>query len=339
MKFGMNLLLWTDDPTQDSFLPVLKNLKKMGFDGVELPIFNMDVERWENLGKELDRLGLERTAVTVRGVDDNPISSDPAVREKGIALNKQVLDICKVVGATHLAGPYYAALGHFSGSGPTQEEWQWGVESMKPVAEYAGELGITLVPEFLNRFEIYLLNNAADAAKFVREVNHPACKMMYDTFHANIEEKNITAALKSCADVMGHVHISENDRSTPGKGQVNWQETFDALKKIKYDGWLTIEAFGLSLPALAAATKIWRRMFDSEEQLAKDGLKFMKKEFAKRWAKTAGKKKVAGKKKAAKKVTGKKKAVGKMKAAGKKKAVGKMKAAGKKKAAKKSKKK
>lgn len=302
MKFGMNLLLWTDDPTKDSFVPVLKKLKKMGFDGVELPIFNLDIAAWEKLGKVLDDIGLERTAVTVRGVDDNPISPDPKVRAKGIALTKQVLDCCKAAGVTHLAGPYYAALGHFSGAGPTKQEWKWGVESMKPVAKYAGSLGITLVPEFLNRFEIYLLNNAADAARFVREVNHPACKMMYDTFHANIEEKNITAALKSCKDVMAHVHISENDRSTPGKGQVNWQETFDALKKINYDGWLTIEAFGLSLPSLAAATKIWRRMFDTEEQLAKDGLKFMKAEVAKRW-KNAGKKtakKASGKKKAKK---------------------------------------
>ena len=283
MKFGINLLLWTDDPTQDAFFPVLEKMKKIGFDGVELPVFNLDVARWEALGKKLDALGLARTAVTVRGVDDNPISPDPAVRAKGIELTKKVLDCCAAVGATHLAGPYYAALGHFTGKGPSPEEWKWGVESMKPVAEYAGGLGITLVPEFLNRFEIYLLNCSADAARFTREVGHPACKMMYDTFHANIEEKSITEALKSCADVMAHVHISENDRSTPGKGQVNWQETFDALKKIKYDGWLTIEAFGLALPTLAAATKIWRKMFISEEQLATDGLKFMKREVAKRW--------------------------------------------------------
>jgi hypothetical protein len=90
------------------------------------------------------------------------------------------------------------------------------------------------------------------------------------------------AALKTCSDVMVHVHISENDRSTPGQGQVHWQETFDTLKKIRYDGWLTIEAFGLALPSLAAATKIWRKMFVSEEQLATDGLRFMKREWAKR---------------------------------------------------------
>jgi D-psicose/D-tagatose/L-ribulose 3-epimerase len=79
-----------------------------------------------------------------------------------------------------------------------------------------------------------------------------------------------------------HVHISENDRSTPGRGQVAWNETFDTLKEVKFDGWMTVEAFGLSLPALAAATKIWRRMFDSEEQLARDSLTFMKSQWSKR---------------------------------------------------------
>ena len=80
-----------------------------------------------------------------------------------------------------------------------------------------------------------------------------------------------------------HVHISENDRSTPGKGNIRWKENFDALKDVGYDGWLMIEAFGLALPEIAAATKIWRKMYDSEQQLATDGLAFMKAEYAKRW--------------------------------------------------------
>ena len=106
--------------------------------------------------------------------------------------------------------------------------------------------------------------------------------MMYDTFHANIEEKNLPQAIKTCAEYTVHVHISENDRGTPGEGHVHWKESFDTLKQTGYDGWFVIEAFGLALPALAAATKIWRRMFESEDQLARDGLAFMKGEWAKR---------------------------------------------------------
>ncbi len=274
MKFGMNLLLWSGE-LNDGLMPVLEQLKAMGYDGVEVPIFNLDLD-YAAWGKKLDSLGLERTAVTVRNVDDNPISPDAAVRAKGVELNKRTLDCCAAAGVESLIGPYHSALGHFTGAGPTKDEWKWGVESMRAMAEHAGKVGVKLGVEPLNRFECYLLNAQADAARFVREVNHPACGMMFDTFHANIEEKNSPNALREIKDVLYHIHISENDRSTPGAGDVKWSETFDAIAEIGYNGWMVIEAFGLALPELAAATKIWRRMFDDELKLAKDGLAFLK---------------------------------------------------------------
>jgi D-psicose/D-tagatose/L-ribulose 3-epimerase len=281
MKFGMNLLLWTGE-LNDGMIPVLQMLKHLGYDGVELPIFNtgLDYARW---GKTLDELDLARTAVTIRTADDNPISPDKGTRQKGIDGTKKTLDCCAAAGATHLVGPFHSALGHFSGKGPTGDEWKWGVESMRAVAEHAGKVNVTLGVECLNRFETYLLTTHSDSARFCREVGHPSCRMMYDTFHANIEEKSIGLALHACADMLCHVHISENDRSTPGKGLVRWCENFDALRQINYNGWLMVEAFGLALPELAAATKIWRRMFDSEEQLARDAIAFMRAEVAKRW--------------------------------------------------------
>ncbi len=281
MKFGMNLLLWTGE-LNESILPVLETLKRIGYDGVELPLFNLDLD-YAAWGRRLDDLGLERTAVTVRGEVDNPISPDLRVRQVGIERMKRTLDCCCQAGVRLLVGPYHSALGVFSGKGPTADEWNWGVDSMRAVAEYAGQVGVTLGVEPLNRFETYLLNTHADAACFVKQVNHPNCRMMYDTFHANIEEKNIPASIRACADVLVHVHISENDRSTPGQGNIRWDQTFDTLHAVGYDGWLMIEAFGLALPELAAATKIWRRMFQSEEQLARDGLEFMKREVSKRW--------------------------------------------------------
>lgn len=282
MKFGMNLLLWTGD-LNDSILPVLDQLKEMGYDGVELPLFDLDVEKCAAWGKRLDEIGLERTAVTVRGAEDNPISPDPEVRAQGVALNCRALDCCQAAGATHLVGPFHSALGVFTGQGPTEDEWKWGVESMRQVAEHAETCNVTLGVECLNRFETYLLNTHADSARFAREVDHPRCRVMYDTFHANIEEKSVSDAIRQCADVLCHVHISENDRSTPGAGGVRWDETFDTLKEVGYEGWFMVEAFGLALPEIAAATKIWRRMFESEEQLARDALAFMKSEHAKRW--------------------------------------------------------
>lgn len=277
MPYGMNMLLWTTDTTGDDFLPLFGRLKKMGFDSVEIPIFDTNVQKFAALGRKLEDLGLRRTAVTINMAEGNLVSPDAAVRAKGVAHLKAALDCCQALGSKLLVGPYYAALGVFSGAPPTKDEWSRSVDAMKEVAPYAAKAGVTMAVEFLNRFEIYLLNCAADAARFAREVNHPNFRMMYDTFHANIEEKDPAKAIAVCKDVMVHVHISECDRSTPGKGQVKWQETFDALKKAKFKGSLTIEAFGQKLPALAAATKIWRRMFEDEEKLAKEGLAFMKK--------------------------------------------------------------
>ncbi len=147
---------------------------------------------------------------------------------------------------------------------------------MREVAEHAGKVGVMLGVEYLNRFETYLLNCAADAVRFVKDVNHPNCRTMYDTFHANIEEKSPAEAIRTIAPYAVQCHISENDRSTPGQGNIPWKQTFDTLKEVGYNGWMTVEAFGLALPELAAATKIWRRMYDSEEQLARDALAFMK---------------------------------------------------------------
>ena len=280
MKYGMNLLLWSGEVNEE-MLPVCQKLKDVGYDGVELPIFNLDLD-YAAIGKQLDSMGLARTGVTVRGEEDNPISPDPAVRAKGIELTKKTLDCCAAAGVETLVGPYHSALGYFSGAGPTADEWKRGVESMREVAEHAGSVGVKLGVEALNRFECYLLNTHADSTRFVREVDHPACGMMYDTFHANIEEKSITQAVKAGGDKLFHIHISENDHSTPGTGGVRWDENFDAIVSSGYDGWLVIEAFGLALPELAAATKIWRRMFDDEITLASEGLKFMKSEIEKR---------------------------------------------------------
>ena len=282
MRYGMNLLLWSDTLT-DEALPLLDQIKEIGFDAVELPVFDANVKNFAKWGKRMDQLGLARSGTAVRGVDDNPMSPDPKIRRKGIDANKAVLDCCQAAGIETLVGPYHSALGYFSGAGPTKDEWNWAIDSMREVAEYAEQCGVMLGMECVNRFECYLMNTCADGARFCRDVNHPRCQMMYDTFHSHIEEKNTPAAIRALKGCLAHVHISENDRSTPGAGNVRWAETFDTLKEIGYDNLLVIEAFGLALKKLIPATKIWRRMYESERQLAADGLKFMKGEVAKRW--------------------------------------------------------
>lgn len=275
MKYGMNMLLWTTHVTEEHF-GVLEQLKGFGYDGVEIPIFDMGVESYQKLAAKCDELGLERTAVTVCSAEANPASPDENIRAAALEHLKRVLDICQTMDAKLLCGPYHSAIGEFSGNGPTSDELKWSQGTLAKAADYAQTVDVMLGLEYLNRFECYLLNSAADCARYVKEVNHPNLRMMYDTFHANIEEKQADAAIKACAQVTCHVHISENDRSTPGEGHVDWDSTFKALKDTGYDGWMVIEAFGLALPELAAATKIWRKMFPSEAYLAEKGLRFMK---------------------------------------------------------------
>jgi D-psicose/D-tagatose/L-ribulose 3-epimerase len=286
VRYGLNLLLWTDT-LNDAVLPLLDEIKQIGYDAVELPVFELDVDKCARWGKHLDGAGLARTGVTVRGPDENPMSPDPAVRRRGVEHNKAAVDCAAAAGATILCGPFHSALGCFTGAGPTADEWKWAVDSMREVSEHAEKRNVTLALESLNRFECYLLNTTADGVRFCRDVDHPRCQMMYDTFHSHIEEKNTPAAIRALKGILAHVHISENDRSTPGAGNVRWSETFDALHEIGYDKLMMIEAFGLALEKLAAATKIWRRMFQTERQLAADGLKFMKAQVARRWAKSS----------------------------------------------------
>jgi D-psicose/D-tagatose/L-ribulose 3-epimerase len=276
VKYGMNMLLWTSDVTEEHY-PLFEQLKEIGYDAVELPVFDLNEAKFTRIGEELKKNELSTTAVTVCAADANPISPDAAVRRAAVSHLKQAVDICAVSGATHLCGPIHSTLGQFSGAGRTDDEWNWCKDVLSEVADHARANDVTLVVEYLNRFECYFLNTAADAARFCREVSHPNVRTMYDTFHANIEEKSITQAVKACSEYMVHVHISENDRSTPGAGGVNWDESFAALKEVGYDdGYLMIEAFGLALPELAAATCIWRRMYDTELELARQGLEFMK---------------------------------------------------------------
>jgi D-psicose/D-tagatose/L-ribulose 3-epimerase len=286
MKLGMNMLLWSTDVTGPEYRPVFEMLRDAGYDGIEVPIFNSGpdtLESYARLGEELAGLGLTALGVGARSADDSPISAEPEVRERGVQATKGAVDACAALGARTLCGPFEAPLGVFTGSPPTAAERSRSVESLRAAAEHAATQDVTLAVEYLNRFEMYLVNCATDAAALVREVGHPNCRLMYDTFHAHIEEKDPRAALHSCRDVLVHVHASENDRGTPGTGQVAWDTTFAALKEIGYDGWIVIEAFGDALPDLAAATKIWRRMFESEEQLARDGAAFIRE----RWGQIA----------------------------------------------------
>jgi len=279
MKYGMNLLLWSGSIGPEHY-PLLADLKAAGFDGVEIPVFGGTAADYKPLRAELDKTGLKCTTVTILTAETNAISPDAGVRQKASEWLKTVVEINHALGAETVVGPYHSALGVFSGSGPTGDEKKRAADVLRGTAELAKQANLMLGIEYLNRFECYLLNTARAAVELVKAVDHPNFRTMFDTFHAHIEEKEQASAIRTVAPVLAHVHVSENDRGTPGTGQVDWAGAFKALAEVGYDGWMVIEAFGRALPDLAAATRVWRDLFPSPEHVYKNGLAFMKAQVA-----------------------------------------------------------
>ena len=201
------------------------------------------------------------------------ISPDAASRAGALEHSQWAIECSQALGSELLCGPFHQPLATFSGSGPSEDEKARAAEVHRAAAGLAAQAGIVLAIEPLNRFECYFLNTMADTRAYVQRVGHPNFGALYDTFHANIEEQDPVGVIAETSDVIRHVHISENDRGTPGRGHVPWAATFKALRAAGYDGWLTIEAFGTALPALAAATKVWRDFFPSREEVYEEGLK------------------------------------------------------------------
>jgi D-psicose/D-tagatose/L-ribulose 3-epimerase len=272
VKIGMNMFLWTTHVGPEH-KELLKDLKACGFDGVEIPVFEGETGHYSALASMLDDLGLERTAVAAMGDPEMNLIGNAAERARGIDHMRATLDNAKALGADLICGPLHSPLGHFSGEGPTAQELAASVSSQRQIGEHAAGLGITVALEALNRFECYLVNTMDDLAAHVLEIAHPNIRAMYDTFHANIEETDPIGALTRNIGTVAHIHISENDRGVPGRGNIRWPETYSAIAGTGYDGWLTIESFGRGLPDLAAATRVWRDFAESPEAVYREGYK------------------------------------------------------------------
>jgi D-psicose/D-tagatose/L-ribulose 3-epimerase len=281
MKLGFNLLLWTTHVV-DEHVPLFDRLKSTGYDGVEIPLFEGQVSHYKRLGRIVKDAGLASSAVTILPTGKSAIAAEAAERALALDHLKWAIDCAAALSANVLCGPFHQPLGEFSGIGPTEAEKSHCVEVHKRAAQYAAMSGIELSVEPLNRFECYFLNTARDAQALVDRVDEPNYGYLYDTFHFNIEEKSLPEAIRLTASAINHVHISENDRGIPGTGHVDFAAVFDALKQSKYDGWLTVEAFGQALPDLAAATKIWRPLFVMPEDVYQGAFWLMREGWDKR---------------------------------------------------------
>jgi len=279
MKFGIHSLLFNETFVEKD-LPVLDKCRQMGFDAVEIIPFDVDNFPAKKVKQAAANLGLTINTGFGMPVECNTISPDPAVRQKGVELSKRLIDLSNEAGAVVFAGAIYCGWGYLPGRMRTEDEWKWGVDSTRQAAEYAQETSDLIIGiEPLNRFESHFINVAEDAVAFIKDVGVPNVKVHLDTFHMIREENDIPQAVRNCGEYLGYVHACENQRGIPGRGLIPWKEFFQALKEVDYDYCITIESFDPDMERIAKLTCIWRKLADSPEHLATEGLEFLKKTY------------------------------------------------------------
>jgi D-psicose/D-tagatose/L-ribulose 3-epimerase len=275
MKFGANTFIWADRFGRDQF-PLLETIKRAGFDGIEIPLFEPDRMLDREIRRAIEQHGLECTVCSVIPATMHVGSKDDSIRKRTVEHLRACIETTAELGSKVIAGPLYAPVGYFSGGRRTIDEWKRAVGSYQELGPSLDKFGVTLAIEPLNRYETYFLNTAADAVQLCREVGHPKIGILFDTYHANIEEKDVATAIQQAGSHLQHFHSCENDRGIPGSGHIDWPGVFHALHQSQYDGWLTIESFGFSLGALSAAASIWRDLAPSSEDIAVEGVRFLK---------------------------------------------------------------
>jgi len=273
IKVGINLLLWTDKPSPQH-VTLLENIRGWGFDGVEFPVLAIEPSHIQILGRRCDELGLKRSCLVALSADTaDPSHPTQAFRDAALAQLKQCIDKSRDIGADILVGPFHQGLGRFTGKGPTSDELLRSAEVIREAAEYAATVHIDLAVEPLNRFEMFLTNTAEAAGQFVAKVDMPNVGILADTHHANIEEYQVAESWRRVRGQIKHVHVSENNRGIPGRGHACSHEIFQMLRETGYNRWITIEAFGTSVPGLIQPLRLWRQCFERQEDVAVLGLK------------------------------------------------------------------
>ena len=280
MRFGVNTWVWTAPLSDRDIKRIAPKVKELGFDWIEFPIEGLQDWTPAKAREVVEGLGLGVSCCAAMGPDRDLIHPDKAIRDNGMAYLKAALDMCQAVGAANLVGPLYSAVGRTWKQTARERaaDMKVLVANLKELSAYAGDRGVKLGVEPLNRFETSYVNLAQQAVEIVDKVDHKACGIMLDTFHMNIEEKDLYKAIKLVGRKrLVQVHACENDRGAPGSGNVAWDDVAKGLKSIKYDGPVVIESFTPKVESISRAAAIWRPLADSPEQLAGDGVKFLKK--------------------------------------------------------------
>ncbi|MGJ8723632.1 MAG: sugar phosphate isomerase/epimerase family protein [Roseibacillus sp.] len=279
MKIGLNMHLWSTHITSEHF-GAIEELKTIGYDGVEVFLASPERSSYDELGAFAKSIGIEVNGCLGVGPEQDPISEDPKIRQAALDKLKEAIDNIHAAGGKNICGPFHSAFANFSRNSPQEFEYERSAEVLREAGEHAKQAGVTLTPESLNRFECYLCNTMAQLRHLVDLVDHPNVRGMFDSHHANIEEKSFTEAIEIIAPVMTHVHISENDRGTPGEGHIDFDEIFSAVAKTGYDGYYTIEAFSRDDVDFANAINVWRD-YNPRMDICRNGYQFVKEMHAK----------------------------------------------------------
>jgi len=277
MQFGVNTWVWVSPLGDADIARLVPQVASMGFDAIEFPIEIPDSYNYHTAGALARAAGLRVSVAAAMGPDHDLIHPDATIRTNGAAYVRHCI-AAAAMGAPTLMGPMYSAVGRTWQMSASEHERDTAilVDTLRELAGYAHEHGVTLALEPLSRFETSFLNTAQQMIAVVDRVDHPACGMMLDTFHMNIEEQSAAVAIQAAGSRLKQFHACENDRGTPGAGSVQWASVRDALRAIGYDGSIVIESFTDQVQSIARAAAIWRPLAASQDDLARDGLRFLK---------------------------------------------------------------
>jgi D-psicose/D-tagatose/L-ribulose 3-epimerase len=278
MQYGVNGWVWTSPVNTQAFEELAPKVKKMGFDLFEFGIESTSDLDYARAAKVAGDSGLAVSVCAAMGPDRDLIHEDAGIRRSGMEYVAHCIAAAATLGAKNVVGPLYSAVGRTwqQTADQRQRDLDLLVDQLKKLSAQASDKGVTLCVEPLNRFETSFLNLASQAIEVVDRVENPACGLLLDTFHMNIEEKSIGEAIRAAGKRLKHLHGCENDRGAPGSGHVPWQEVAAAVKDVGYDGPVVIESFTSKVKTIARAAAIWRSFEASQDALAQNGLKYLR---------------------------------------------------------------
>lgn len=278
VQFGVSTWLWTSPFTTASIRELFPKISKMGFDVVEIAVEDPSLIDIKAVRNALQEYNLKVAICGAFGPTRDLTNEDPAVHRNCFSYIESCLDICVALDTPFFGGPMYAAVGKARMLSPDKRkaEWDLAVKNLRIVCELASVRGLQIALEPLNRFESDLINTADDVSRLVRDIDHPAARIMLDGFHMNIEERDIEKAIATAGDKLIHIQVSENYRGTPGTGQTRWDAYKRGLESINYKGIVTIESFTPENKELAGAVCFWHPMAEDQDSFASDGLNFLK---------------------------------------------------------------